>query len=103
MKLAWKQIKVLGVRITLPGIVIEVQPLSPEVAARLRHVRAEMVECKKCRSLYLGNYPLALITHLTEEHGVDSFTAIGHIEDLGRKKLAKHAERRAEALAVAAN
>ena len=100
MKLAWKQIRVLGVTINLPGVTIEVQPLTPEIAERLRSVRAEMVDCKTCRSLYLGNYPLALIKHLTEDHGVDSFTAIGHIEDLGRKKLAKHAARRTEALAA---
>ena len=103
MRLAWKQFTILGVEITLPGISIEVLPLCPEVAARLQAHRVEMAECGKCHKLYVGRYPLALISHLTEDHGVDSFVAIEIIEDLGRKTLAQCEARRAEALAATSN
>ena len=82
MKLAWRVITILGVSFTLPAVSIQVQPIDPAVAERLRFHRAEMAECKTCHKLYVGRYPLALITHLTEEHGVDSFVAIEIIEDL---------------------
>ena len=95
MKLAWTQFKVLGISFTLPEIAIEVQPIDPAIAARLRAHHAEMAECGKCHKLYVGRYPLALIRHLTEDHSVDSFVAIEIIEDLGRKTLAKHAAVRA--------
>ena len=101
MKLAWREIKVFGLDVTLPGILIEVQPIDPATAERFRAHHAEMAECAKCHKLYVGRYPLALIRHLTEDHGVDSFVAIEIIEDLGRKTLAQRATRRAEVLVAA--
>jgi hypothetical protein len=85
------------------GVAIEVKPLCPKVAERLKAHKAEMAECGKCHKLYVGRYPLALISHLTEDHGVDSFVAIEIIEDLGRKTLAKHAEHRARVAVVSAS
>jgi hypothetical protein len=101
MKLAWRQILVGRVRFTLPGITIEVQPLNPEVAEKLHAHKAEMATCAKCHKLYVNRYPLSLISHLVDGHSVDSFVAIQIVEDLGRRTLAKHAERRAEALVTA--
>jgi hypothetical protein len=101
MKLAWRVIKVFGWDVTLPEIAIQVQPLCPKIAAKLQAHKAEMAGCGKCHKLYVGRYPLSLISHLVDQHGVDSFVAIQIIEDLGRKTLAQRAARREAAITAA--
>ena len=97
MKMAWRQIKIWGMGFTLPEIRITVQPLNPEVAERLKKHHEGMAECQRCHKFHNGRYSLSLITHLVDEHKVESELAIEIVEKLGRRTLYTSAERRAQA------
>ena len=95
MKLKWKQFRVFGTVVTLPAIIIIVQQLSPEQVEQFRAYKAGMAECPKCHRLFGGRAGLSFITHLQDEHGMDSFKSMDVVSELYKGLLVRINERRA--------
>jgi hypothetical protein len=100
VKLAWKQVKILGFTFTLPLIVVIAQKLDAERVEMFRQYRAEMAECPHCHKFHIGHYHLSLIEHLVDDHSMDSMHVMDIVDDLGRKKL-QHTKKKRELQNVA--
>ena len=100
MKLAWREIKIFGIRFTLPAVLVVVQQLDAGQVEQFRKYRAQMAECPVCHKLYRGGYHLSMITHLVDAHEFSSTHSIEIVEDLGRKTLER---RRDQCRVLAAN
>jgi len=96
MKLSWTQIKVFGLTITLPLIVIIVQKLNPEQVEQFRKYRAEMAECPACHRLFSVRAGMSFMLHLQDIHKVDSGHSMDIVGELYKQVLAKNREHRAK-------
>lgn len=93
MKLSWKQMKVFGFTITLPLIVIIVQPLNPEQVEQFKQYRAGMAECPTCHKLFGIRAGMSFILHLQDAHKVTDDHSIEIVSTLYKRVLAKNRER----------
>lgn len=94
MKFDWRQIKFMGLNITLPSIVIIVQQLNPVQVEQFRQYKADMAECPKCHRLFGGRAGLSLIMHLQDAHNVESDSSMVIVSELYRNYLKTSASRR---------
>jgi hypothetical protein len=94
MKLDWRQIRLFGVNITLPAIVVLVQQLNPDQVAQFQQYKADMAECPKCHRLFGGGAGLSFILHLQDEHNVESEHSMVIVSELSLNKLRATAARR---------
>jgi hypothetical protein len=97
MKLSWRQIKFLGIKLTLPQIIVVVQQLNPEQVEQFRLYRAGMAECPKCHKLFSGRAGNSFILHLVDEHDMESSHSMNVVADLYRKLLSRTATLREQA------
>jgi hypothetical protein len=94
MKLDWRQIKFLGMTITLPLIVVIVQQLNAQQVEQFRRYKKDMAECPQCHRLFSGRAGNSFIMHLVDDHNVASFHAMDIVKDLYSKLLQRTADRR---------
>ena len=75
--MAWRIVKVWGIRIPLPFM-----PEDPRIADLLKDMRKECAQCKACRNMLKYRQPIRHISHLIDKHGRNDFEAIEVVEDI---------------------
>jgi len=93
MAFTWKRLSLFGLVLSIPAIVFLVKKISDEQAMAFEAHKDALMACTSCHRLFI-RFPVRLMRHLEEEHGLCEDDSMNLVNDLYRRYMkARHTRR----------